>query len=257
MLVESVLLFFLGGSLGVLLARWSADSLLAFAVTGGYVPERMTVAVDGRVLAVTLLVSLVAGVVFGLVPALHASKVDLSDGLKASSTTGGFRRRRASRLLIVSELAISLVLLVGSGLMIRSFLHLQTSPAGIDPENLLQTISDGGRSFPEAVAYWRSALDRTRQDPGVLFAAVTSRPPFHGARGQKFAIDGRSVRRRARSRRPETSWSARITSARWESRWSRGARFPRGTPGLRRRSSSSARAWRGGTSPTRIRSGSV
>ncbi len=192
MLVESVLLFFLGGSLGVLLARWSADSLLAFAVTGGYVPERMTVAVDGRILAVTLLVSLIAGLVFGLVPALHASKVDLSDGLKASSMAGGFRRRRASRLLIVSELAISLVLLVGSGLMIRSFLHLQTVSGGIDPDNLLQTISDGGRSFPEAVAYWRSALDRTRQDPGVLFAAVTSRPPFHGARGQRFAIDGRS-----------------------------------------------------------------
>ena len=125
MLVESVLLFLLGGSLGVLLARWSADSLLAFAVAGGYVPERMAVAVDGRVLAVTLLVSLIAGVVFGLVPALQASKVDLSDGLKASSTTGGFRRRRASRVLIVSELAISLVLLVGSGLMIRSFLHVQ------------------------------------------------------------------------------------------------------------------------------------
>jgi putative ABC transport system permease protein len=191
MLVESVLLFFLGGSLGVLLARWSADSLLALAVAGGYVPERMTVAVDGRILAVTLLVSLVAGVVFGLVPALQASKVDLSDGLKISSLTGGFRRRRASRLLIVSELAISLVLLVGSGLMIRSFVHLQATSGGINPENLLETISDGGRSFPEAVTFWRSALDRVRQDRGVLFAAVTSRPPVHGSRQQKFAIDGR------------------------------------------------------------------
>jgi putative ABC transport system permease protein len=191
MLVESVLLFLLGGSLGVLLARWATDSLLALAVTGGYVPERMAVAVDGRVLAATLLVSLVAGVVFGLVPALHASKVDLSDGLKASSTTGGFRRRRASRLLIVSELAISLVLLVGSGLMIRSFLLLQKSSAGINPENLLETSSEGGRSFPEAVTFWRSALDRVRQDPGVLFAAVTSRPPVHGSRQQTFAVDGR------------------------------------------------------------------
>jgi putative ABC transport system permease protein len=191
MLVESVLLFLLGGSLGVLLARWSADSLLAFAVAGGYVPERMMVAVDGRVLGFTLLVSLAAGIVFGLLPALQASKVDLNDGLKASSTTSGFRRRRASRLLIVSELAISLVLLVGSGLMIRSFLNLQASSAGIDPENLLETSSDGGRSFPEAVSFWRSALDRVRQDPGVMFVAVSSRPPVHGSRGQKFAIDGR------------------------------------------------------------------
>jgi len=191
MLVESVLLFLIGGSLGMLLARWSADSLLAFAVAGGYVPERMMVAVDGRILAFTLIVSLTAGVVFGLVPALQASKVDLNDGLKASSTTGGSRRRRASRLLIVSELSISLVLLVGSGLMIRSFLLLQATSGGINPENLLETSSEGGRSFPEAVTFWRSALDRVRQDPGVLFAAVTSRPPVHGARDQKFVIDGR------------------------------------------------------------------
>ena len=191
MLVESVLLFLMGGSLGMLLARWSADSLLALAVTGGYVPERMTVAVDGRILAFTLLVSLIAGVVFGLVPALQASKVNLLDGLKASSMTGGFRGRRVSRLLIVSELAISLVLLVGSGLMIRSFLHLQATSGGINPENLIETSSDAGRSFPEAVTFWRSALDRVRQDPGVLFAAVTSSPPVHGSRQQKFAIDGR------------------------------------------------------------------
>ena len=191
MLVESVLLFLLGGSLGMLLARWSADSLLAFAVAGGYVPDRMMVAVDGRILAFTLFVSLIAGVVFGLVPALQASKVDLSDGLKASSTTGGSRRRRASRLLIVSELSISLVLLVGPGLMIRSFLLLQATSGGINPENLLETGSDGGRSFPEAVAFWRVALDRVRQDPGVLFAAVTSRPPVHGSRQQKFALEGR------------------------------------------------------------------
>jgi predicted permease len=191
MLVESVLLFLIGGGAGVALAHWTTGSLLAFAVAGGYVPERMTVAVDARVLALSLIVSLLAGIVFGLVPALQASKVDVNDGLKAASTTRGFRRRRASRALIVSELAISLVLLVGSGLMIRSFVRLQAVSGGIDPENLLQTISDGGRSFPEAVDFWRTALDRTRRDPGVLFAAVTSRPPMHGARGQRFAIDGR------------------------------------------------------------------
>ena len=192
MLVESVLLFLLGGSLGALVARWSADSLLAFAISGGYVPERMTAAVDGRVLAFTLLVSLIAGVVFGLLPALQASKVDLNEGLKASSMTGGSHRRRATRLLIVSELAISLVLLVGSGLMMRSFVHLQAVSAGIDRENLLETASDAGRSFPEAVTFWRSALDRVRLDPGVLFAAVTSRPPVHGSRGQTFAVEGRA-----------------------------------------------------------------
>jgi putative ABC transport system permease protein len=193
MLLESVVLFLLGGSVGVLLARWSAHSLLALAIQSGYVPERMNVAVDGRILAFTMVVSLVAGIVFGLVPALQASKVDLNDGLRASSlsSSGGFRRRRASRLLIVAELSVSVVLLVGSGLMIRSFARLQASSAGIDVDNLLETSSEGGRSFPEALSFWRSALGRARQDPGVLFAAVTSRPPVHGSRQQTFAIEGR------------------------------------------------------------------
>ena len=195
MLVESVLLFLLGGVAGIVLARLTVDSLLALAVTGGYVPERIAVAVDARVLIFTLVISLAAGLSFGLLPALQASTVDLHDGLRASSlsSTGGVRRRRASRLLIVSELAISVVLLVGCGLMIRSFLRVQASTGGIDVENLLETQSEGGRSFPEALTFWRSVLNRARQDRGVLFAAVTSRPPVHGSRRQMFDIEGASA----------------------------------------------------------------
>src|SRR5207249_150028 len=126
LLVENVLLFLIGGALGVLMARWWVDSLAALAVTGGYVPERLVVAVDGRVFAFSLLVSLVAGVSFGIAPALRASRVDLNEVLKGSSqaASGGFRRHRARRLLVVSELALSLVLLVGFGLLIRSFLRV-------------------------------------------------------------------------------------------------------------------------------------
>ena len=194
MLVESVLLFLIGGALGVLLARVTVDSLLALAVTGGYVPERMAVAVDARVLIFTLAISFIAGVLFGLLPALQASKVDLHDGLRGTSpsSSGGLRRRRASRLLIVSELAISVVLLVGCGLMIRSFLRVQASNGGINPENLLETYAEGGRSFPESLTFWRMVLDRVRQDRGVLTAAVTSRPPVHGSRRQTFSIEGRT-----------------------------------------------------------------
>jgi putative ABC transport system permease protein len=193
MMVESVLLFFLGGLLGILLARWSLDSLLTLGVSSGYIPQRMFVAMDWRVLAFTLVVSLAAGLLFGLVPALSASKMNLSDGLRSSSltSTGGFRRRRATRVLIVSELALSLVLLVGCGLMIRSFARLHGTSAGINPENLLETSSDGGRSFPEAVAFWRMTLERVRQDPGVLFAAVSSRPPLYDSRSKAFTIEGR------------------------------------------------------------------
>ena len=79
----------------------------------------------------------------------------------------------------------------GSGLMIRSFVYLQAASGGINPENLLETSSDGGRSFQEAVTFWRSALDRVRLDRGVLFASVSSRPPVHGSRQQKFLVEGR------------------------------------------------------------------
>jgi putative ABC transport system permease protein len=193
MLVESTLLFLAGGALGLLLAEWSVRSLLTFSVAGGYVPERMAVSIDTRVFAFTLLVSLLAGLLSGLTPALHASRVDLREGLQSSSQTSsrGRRRTRASRLLIVGEIAVSLVLLVGSGLMIRSFVQVQATSGGIDAENLLMTASDGGRDFSRAVAFWRSALERTRELPGVQFAAVTSRPPLHGARRQAFDVDSR------------------------------------------------------------------
>ena len=193
MLVESVLLFLIGGALGVLVARVTVDSLLALAVTGGYVPERMAVAVDARVLLFTLAVSCIAGVMFGLVPALQASQVDVNEGLRASNpaSAGGIRRRRATRLLIVSELAISVVLLVGCGLMIRSFLRVEASTGGIAVEDLLETQGEGGRSFPEALTFWRLVLDRVHQDRGVQVAAVTSRPPLHGSRWQTFSVEGR------------------------------------------------------------------
>jgi putative ABC transport system permease protein len=191
MLVESMLLFLAGGALGLLLARWTVDSLLAFAVAGGYVPARMVVAIDARVLTFTFALSLVAGLVSGLAPALRASGIDVNQGLRASSqsVTSGRRRTRASRLLIVSEIAISAVLLTGSGLMIRSFLRLAGTSGGINPENLLITAADGGREFGAAVGFWRAALGQARQFPGVESAAVSSRPPVHGARALTFVVE--------------------------------------------------------------------
>jgi putative ABC transport system permease protein len=191
MLVESVMLFLLGGTLGVVIARWTIDGLLAFSVAAGYVPERMAIALDARVLAFSLIVSCVAGVVAGVVPALQASGVDVNAGLRASAltVTGGAHRTRATRLLIVAEIALALVLLVGSGLIVRSFLQLQTVSGGINAEHLLLTRSEGGHDFPVAVAWWRDVLDRTRAFPGVQSVAVTSRPPIHRARGQAFLVD--------------------------------------------------------------------
>jgi putative ABC transport system permease protein len=192
LLVETSVLFLAGGALGIVVARWSLEALLAFAIAGGYVPERLSVVVDARILAISLGVCLTAALLSGLSPALQASRLDLSSALKASgpTTSGGPKRRRARRLLIVAELAMTFVLLVGAGLLVRSLLHLRATPSGIDPTNLLLTASDGGRDFPAAVAYWQRALERTETLPGVRAAAITSRPPIHDSRSQRFLIEG-------------------------------------------------------------------
>ena len=193
LLIENLLLFVAGGVLGTLVARWSIDGLLAFAATSGYVREQMMVAVDGRVFAVSLIVSVVAGVVCGLVPALQLSRVDVSLGLRDSAAifSGGRRRTRVRQLLIVSELVLSTVLLVGFGLLVRSFLHVQANGRTLASETVLETAAEGGRSFPAAVAFWGTILESVGSIPGVRATAVTSRPPVHGARQQRILIAGR------------------------------------------------------------------
>ena len=195
LLVENVLLFVLGGALGILFASWSVDSMVALAVAEGYVPARMAVSIDARVLLFALSMSLATGLVFGLAPAVRSTRVDLNEGLRdASHVVGaGPGRGRTRRVLIVAELTLSLVLLIGFGLLIRSFLGLQSIGPGFDSTRLLETISDGGRSFPDAVAYWQTALDRAGAMPGVESVAVTSRPPLRGAREQRFAVEGLNV----------------------------------------------------------------
>jgi predicted permease len=195
LLVENVLLFVAGGALGILIARGAVGSLLALAIAEGYVPERLAVTVDGRVLAFSVIVSLLMGGLFGLAVAVRASRVDLNGGLRDSSHTasGSLRRGRATRVMIVSELVLSLVLLVSFSLLARSFLRLHESAAGFVPDNVLETGTEGGRSFAGAVAFWQSALEQARAIPGVQFAAVTSRPPVHSARQQSFALQGHGV----------------------------------------------------------------
>lgn len=192
LLTESVLLFLLGGALGVLLARWSVDLLAALAVTGGYLPGHLAVALDSRVLLFGLLVSALTGLSFGLAPALQASSLNLTETLSDSSRAlgGGIRRNRARRALVVGELALALLLLIGAGLFVRSFLRLQDVSPGFDPENLLATVGDKGRPFPGQVTFWRAVLDHARNLPGVESVAVTSRPPLHRVRALGFAIGG-------------------------------------------------------------------
>jgi predicted permease len=191
-LVESLLLFAVGGIGGVLLAQVLVGSLTAFAISGGYMPERMAVALDARILAAAIAMSVVTGLVFGLIPAMQASRVDLNRGLRASAppATADRRRGRARRLLIAAEVALSLVLLAGFGLLTRSFARVYANGAGIDPSDIIVTASDGGRSFREAMLFWRASLDRVRMLHGVSSAALTSRPPVNDVRSKRIVIEG-------------------------------------------------------------------
>jgi len=194
-LVESILLFAIGGAAGVIVARLFVDSLTGLAISGGYMPERMSVSLDLRVLGVAMGLSLLTGLLFGMIPALQASRVDVNAALRASAqtSTGDRRRGRTRRVLIVAEVALSLVLLAGSGLLIRSFARLYAASGGYSPDNVVVIASDGGRSFPEAMLFWNAALDRARALPGVASAALTSRPPANDVRSKPFEIEGRPV----------------------------------------------------------------
>ena len=193
LLIENMLLFVAGGGLGCFLAWWTLDFITALGVSGGYVPERLLVALDARVLGFATLVTMITAVTFGLAPALRAARVSVIQGLKDASQSerGGSSRVRTRRVLIVAELALSVVLLVGCGLIVRSLLGLYANVNGFVPDRLLETGSDAGREFAPALMKWRAALERARGIPGVESAALSSRPPIHGARLQSFSVSGR------------------------------------------------------------------
>ena len=194
LMVENLLLFLAGGGLGCMFAWWSVDVMTALGVSGGYVPERLLVSLDARVLAFAMLVTLLTAATFGLAPAIRGSAVSVNEGLKDSSQTErGGSRGRTRRILIVAELALSVVLLVGCGLIVRSLLGLYGNVNGFVPDRLLETGSDAGREFTPARAKWRAALERARGIPGVESAALASRPPMRGGRLKSFSISGRAA----------------------------------------------------------------
>jgi putative ABC transport system permease protein len=182
LLVESLLLAVIGGGLGLLLA-WRGLALLP-ALGAEKLPRLQEIALDGRVLGFTLLVSLLTGIVFGLAPAFQALKFDLHTALKeggrAAASIRGRSRLRAA--LVVAEVALSLMLLLGAGLLIKSFWRLQQVDTGFRAEQLLTL-----RLFPPASAYpndqqvaafYEKLLERVRALPGVKDAAVTDGVPL-------------------------------------------------------------------------------
>ncbi len=195
LITESTLLALAGGALGVLFAAGGLDLLVSF--TARFTRRAREINIDGAVLAFTLLVSLATGLIFGSMPALPARK-NPADALRESGTrttasTGKLRLRSA---LVVSQIAISFMLLIGAGLAIRSFIKLQGVDAGIRAENVLTgTIAVPFNAEIEPVQFIERLLDDVEGQPGVLSAAVTTSFPLSEVTpfSNAFQIEGRPV----------------------------------------------------------------
>ena len=197
LLVESVTLFVAGGALAAVVSIWSLQALVRWIPFE--LPRAAEVSVDGRVLVFTFLLSAVAGAVFGLVPALQASRYDVASSLKdgAAAAAGGERRRRARRVLVTAEIALSLVILAGAGLLLRSFQRLHAVDPGFDGVGVttlvLDTTPSRYASKPQALAAFQQALlERIGARPGVReVASVTFLPYTDDYADMAFEIDGR------------------------------------------------------------------
>lgn len=186
LLTESVLLSIVGGALGLLIAIWGLDGLRW--LDPGNIPRLQNIGIDGRVLTFTFTVALVTGILFGLAPALRSSKVNLSETLKEGGRSligGGNHRLR--NLLVIAEVALSLVLLISAGLLIRSFVRVQQVKPGFTAENVvslrLSVVGTNYAKDPRRSVFYQQLWERIRQLPGVESAGGVSVLPLSGGVG--------------------------------------------------------------------------
>jgi len=196
LLTESLLLAVAGGLAGFLLAVWGTRLLVAMAPEG--TPRLDGVAVDARVLAFTALAALLSGLLFGALPSLRAARTDVVAGLRQGGRGGSGSRRGLQSALVVSQVALALVLLVGSGLLLRTFARLQSVDPGYRTENrlsLLVALPDDGYAEPESRSrFYNRLIERLEALPGIAAAAATSTIPMSGNDGDvNFAVEGRPL----------------------------------------------------------------
>jgi predicted permease len=196
LLVESLLLAAAGGLGGVVLSLWSANLLIYF-LPQGYLPLGLPLGVNSAVLGFTVIVTAATGVVFGLVPAIRASSPNVSGSLKeggpASSAGAGNSRLRS--LLVISEMALALVLLVGAGLLVRSMRAVHAAGPGFNPRHVLLAAFDlraNGYTDDNSQVFYSRLLDRLRAVPGVESASLEQYVPlwFYGKSYTKPQIEG-------------------------------------------------------------------
>ena len=195
-LTENLLLAGMGGALGLLLAFWGTRALVA--LSPGSIPRVETVTLDGWVVLFLFAITVLTSIGFGLAPALQASAVNLSDTLKETGrgSSDGMQRNRLRSFLVASEFALALVLLIGAGLMVRSFFALQSVDPGFNPNNVLSMVVSVAGSNEAAQGnrevFYRQLIERVRAIPGVESAAGINHLPLAGDLwGWPFVIEGR------------------------------------------------------------------
>ena len=201
LLTESVALSVVGGALGLAAGVAGVRALLSVSTVGlpRIGPDGALVAVDWRVLLFAVAVSVGTGVLFGLIPALQGSRTDLGGTLKEGGgrTGTGFRQNRTRAVLVVGEVALALILLIGSALLIRTSIALNAVDPGFDAGNVLtMRTSLTGPRFETAAGVeqvLRTGVDRLRALPGVEHAAATCCVPLEGGFGLPFVISGRPL----------------------------------------------------------------
>jgi putative ABC transport system permease protein len=182
LLVENLLLAIIGGTVGVLVVAWSLNALVSLIPTNSFTAE-VRFSVDARVLAFTAIVSLATGLVFGLAPALQASRSSVNDLLKAGSA--GLKPRRYSPrlrdLLITLEVAVALVLVTGAALLVKSFVSLHRVDFGFDPTRVLAigiNLPELSRDARKSADYLQAIVERVQSMPGVASASASTCLPF-------------------------------------------------------------------------------
>ncbi|HKO62400.1 MAG TPA: ABC transporter permease [Pyrinomonadaceae bacterium] len=198
-LTESALLGLAGGALGLLISIWAIDAL-AHGMPEGFsrfIPGWSRLGINFTVLAFTFGVSMTAGLLAGLAPVWHSLRTNLNDALKAGGRgDSGAGHNRLKSVLIVSEVALTLVLLVGAGLLVRSFVEIQRADLGIQPENVLalqvSLPEDSYQEQNKRLTFYEQLLARVKASPGVIKAGAVSIVPFSSSdRSSTFRIVGR------------------------------------------------------------------
>ncbi len=197
LLTESILLSLVGGAVGLLIAYWGVDALVATLPDSqlNALPFLKSLRLDSNILAFSFGLSLLTGLVFGLAPAIQSSRPDLNEVLKEGGrTTAGGAKHRLRSVLVTTEIALAVVLLVGAGLMMKSLLKLLQSNVGFNPQNVLtMTVAVPPGKYddaPKQIAFYDRLKERVESLPGVSGSGTVNVLPLQGGNTTRFYVDG-------------------------------------------------------------------